>query len=175
VNLQPAFDTCPRGLIETVLTPRRLHALRSVGLGVLRYGLVFVLVLLGGFKFFAFEAEAIKPFIEHSPFMSWLYALFSPRMASALLGVFEITTGLLIATRHWSPRTSGAASLVASGMFLATVSFLFTTPGVLKPSSYVGGFLMKDLFLLGAAIYTGAEALLASHSNPGTLAVAAET
>src|SRR4051794_37256952 len=90
-SLQPAFNTCKRGPIETVLTPRRLHALQSIGLGVLRYGLVFVLVLLGSFKFFAFEAHAIEPFIEHSPFMSWLYALFSPRMASALLGVFEIT------------------------------------------------------------------------------------
>lgn len=141
-----------------------LLKLRAVGLGILRYGLVFVLVLWGGFKFFEFEAEAIRPFIEHSPLLSWLYGVFGIRKTSALLGVFEVATGLLIAVRRWFPRTSGLASLASSGIFLVTLSFLFTTPGVLKPPSETGGFLMKDLFLLGAALYTAAEALLASST-----------
>jgi uncharacterized membrane protein YkgB len=158
---------CPRSPTETVLTTRRLRGLRTIGLGVLRYGLVFVLLLLGGFKFFAFEANAIKPLIEHSPFMSWLYVLLGSRMGSAVLGVIEITIGVLIAMRRWSPRTSGIASLAASGIFVTTISFLFTTPGVLAPTSWIGGFLMKDLLLLGAAIHTAAEALLASLSKPG--------
>jgi hypothetical protein len=33
----------------------------------------------------------------------------------------------------------------------------------LAPGSDVGGFLMKDIILLGAAIFTAGEALLASN------------
>jgi uncharacterized membrane protein YkgB len=51
---------------------------------------------------------------------------------------------------------------MASGMFLVTLSFLITTPNVFAPSSPWGGFLMKDLILLGAALSTAAEALRAS-------------
>ncbi len=146
---------------EITASHGHLLKLRSVGLGILRYGLAFTLVLWGGFKFFEFEAEAIRPFIEHSPLLSWLYGVFGTRGTSALFGVLEVSAGLLIAVRPWSPRTSGLASLASSGMFLVTLSFLFTTPGVLRPASETGGFLMKDLFLLGAALYTAAEALLA--------------
>lgn len=44
-------------------------------------------------------------------------------------------------------------------MFVVTLSFLFTTPGVFEPTSPWGGFLMKDIILLGAALFTAAEAL----------------
>ena len=67
--------------------------------------------------------------------------------------------GVLIATRRWFPRVSGYASLVASSMFVVTLSFLVTTPDVFQPSSPWGGFLMKDIMFLGAALLTGAEAL----------------
>ena len=146
------------------LTPARLLRLQRLGLWILRYGLVFLLVFWGAFKFTAFEAEGIKPLVQHSPFLSWLYALFSVRGASMVFGVFEVGAGLLIATRRWLPTASGFASLAAAGMFVITLSFLFTTPGVLEPTSDTGGFLMKDLLLLGAALFTGAEALLADHS-----------
>jgi len=48
--------------------------------------------------------------------------------------------------------------------FLTTVSFLFTTPGVIDHSHVVpllgelGAFLIKDLALLGCAVWTAAEA-----------------
>lgn len=154
-------------------TEARLHLLQAVALGLLRYGLAFIVLLYGTFKFFAFEAEEIKPLIEYSPLMSWLYAVFSVRTTSTLLGIFEVGVGLLIAARRWAPRLSGLASLAASGMFLVTLSFLVTTPGVLEPTSPVGGFLMKDLMLLGAALFTAAEALLAATgSRPAPAPVA---
>jgi uncharacterized membrane protein YkgB len=144
----------------------RLRLLQRAGLGVLRYGLVFFLLLWGGLKFAAFEAEAIRPLIEHSPLMSWLYTLFSVRTASALIGMVEVASALLIATRRWWPRASGLGSLIASGIFVGTLSFLVTTPGVLGPGSETGGFLMKDLMLLGAALFTASEALLAAEGQP---------
>jgi reactive chlorine resistance protein C len=145
--------------------PARARALQRAGLAVLRYGLVLLLVMWGAFKFTAFEAEGIRPLVSNSPILSWLYALFGARTVSALFGVFEIATGLLIATRRWLPRASGLASVAASAMFVITLSFLFTTPGVLAPDNPAGGFLMKDILLLGAALSTAGEALVAHDSR----------
>ena len=144
---------------------KRVETLASVGLGVLRYGLVFLLLLWGSFKFSAFEAEGIKPLVEHSPFLSWLYPLLGVRGASDFIGVTEVSTGVLIAMRRWLPRVSAYGSLSASFIFVPTLSFLFTTRGVLAPTNPNGGFLMKDILLLSAALYTAAEALKASSET----------
>ena len=138
---------------------RSVQALASAGLWVLRYGLVFFLLTFGGFKFFAFEAEGIRPLVANSPVLAWLYPISGVRGTSALFGVFEVTTGLLIAQRRWFPRASGYGSLAASGMFVLTLSFLLTTPGALSPMSPVNGFLLKDIMFFGASLFTCAEAL----------------
>jgi len=150
-----------------IVTPTRVTSsearlaelLSRVGVWILRYGLVFLLLMWGAFKFAAFEAEAIKPLVENSPFLGWLYGVFGVRGTSALIGVFEVTAGVLIAARRWLPRVSGYASLAAAGMFVVTLSFLFTTPDAFAPTSPYGGFLIKDVMLLGAALFTAAEAL----------------
>ena len=138
-----------------------IRRLQPLGTGVLRYGLVGLLFFWGGLKFTQFEAEAIQPLLAHSPLMSWMLAVFDVRAASAIIGVIEIIFAFGILTRRFWPRVSGLASLGASGMFLVTLSFLFSTPGVLDPMSPAFGFLVKDLILLGAALYTAGEALQA--------------
>ena len=52
----------------------------------------------------------------------------------------------------------GSGSLAAGGMFLVTLSFLFNTPNVGESAP----FLLKDLTLLGAAVWTAGEAIAAS-------------
>ena len=136
-----------------------IRKLQPLGTGVLRYGLVCLLLFWGGLKFTQFEAEAIQPLLAYSPLMSWMLAVFEVRTASAIIGVTEIILALGILTRRLWPRVSGLASLGVSGMFLVTLSFLFSTPGVLDPMSPAFGFLVKDLILLGAALYTAGEAL----------------
>ena len=101
----------------------------------------------------------LQPLLAYSPLLSWMLAVFEVRTASAVIGVVEIILALGILTRRLWPRISGLASLGASGMFLVTLSFLFSTPGVLDPMSPAFGFLVKDLILLGAALYTAGEAL----------------
>lgn len=145
--------------------PAYVRLIGTAGLILLRYGLVFFLVLYGTFKFFAFEANGIQPLVSNSPFLSWLYPLFGLRGTSSLIGVIELATALLIAFRPWRPRLSGYGSLAASGIFLTTLSFLFSTPGAISPASPINGFLLKDLLLLGAALYTAAEALNASREE----------
>jgi uncharacterized membrane protein YkgB len=42
----------------------------ALGLLTVRYGLVLILFWIGAMKFTAFEAEAIRPLIETSPFIN---------------------------------------------------------------------------------------------------------
>ena len=153
----------PRSRLAVVLTARRISFLRTAGFRVLRYGLVFLLLAGGAAKFAELEAEGIRPFIANSPLMSWMYAFLSVRAASEVIGVIEIALGLGILLRRWLPRLSGIASLAAAGMFVVTFSFFFTTPGAMATGSDVGGFLMKDLILLGAALAIAAEALASAE------------
>ena len=58
---------------------------------VLRGGVIALLTMWGAFKFTAFEAQAIRPLVEHSPFLSWLYPVLGIRGTSGLIGVVELT------------------------------------------------------------------------------------
>lgn len=132
---------------------------------VLRWGLVLVLLWFGAFKFTAAEAEGIRPLVSHSPFMSWLYSVMDARGVSRLIGTSEILAALLLALHPLRPRLSALGSLLAVGIFATTLSFLATTPGAfanvegLVVPSATGSFLIKDLFLFGAALATLGEAL----------------
>lgn len=144
--------------------------IESFGGQIVRYGLVIVLLWIGGMKFTAYEAEGITVFVANSPFMSWVYKIFSIGQFSALLGGVEILTALLIAARPVSARLSAIGSALAVGMFLTTLGFLLTTPGVIETSlgfpalSVVPGqFLIKDVVLLGAALWSAGESLTAMN------------
>jgi uncharacterized membrane protein YkgB len=138
----------------------------AVGRGLARYGLVVVVAWIGLMKFTAYEAEGISPFVANSPLMSWIYGIISVRGFSAVLGIIEVAIALLIALRFVSPRASALGSALAVGMFLTTLSFLVTTPGVWEPSAggfpalsaIPGQFLIKDLALLGISLWTFGEA-----------------
>lgn len=132
---------------------------------ILRYGLALLVLWFGVFKFNPTEAQAIQPLLANSPFLSWLYALTDVRGASRIIGVTEIVIALLIAARPFSVRAAAIGGIGATMMFLTTVSFLATTPGswgvvdgLVVPTG-AGGFLIKDLILLGAALSITAEAL----------------
>ena len=145
----------------------------AVGSGLARYGLAVVVGWIGLMKFTTYEAEGIRPFVANSPLMSWVYGLVSVPGFSAMLGVVEVTIALLIAARPFSPRVSALGSALAVGMFLTTLSFLVTTPGVWEPS--LGGFpalsafpgqaLIKDLALLGISLWTLGEAWQVSEQR----------
>ena len=142
--------------------PRRADTLHRAAALVLRYSLVFFLLLWGSFKFFEFEAVAIRPLVENSPLLGWMYGVFGLRGTSALFGLVEVPVAVLIVLYTRLPRASGYASLAAAGMFLVTLSFLFTTPNGF--SGPLSGFLMKDAVLLGAALFTAAESFGLSHT-----------
>src|SRR3954451_2389245 len=145
----------------------------AVGRELTRYGLVVVVGWIGLMKFTTYEAEGIRPVVAHSPLMSWVYGLISVPGFSAMLGVVEVIIALLIAARPFSPRVSALGSALAVGMFLTTLSFLVTTPGVWEPglgglpplSAVPGQFLIKDLALLGISLWTLGEAWRVSEQR----------
>jgi uncharacterized membrane protein YkgB len=138
--------------------------LENVGIHVSRYGLVATLLLIGVLKFTTGEAQGIQSLVASSPLMFWLYKVFSLQAVSNLIGVIEIAIAVLIALRPFSARLSFVGSIGAIITFLLTVSFLFSTPGAFQFSHGVpllgdaGQFLIKDVVLLGASIFTAAEA-----------------
>ncbi len=156
--------------MEHARNPDLGRTLEDVGAKIIRYGLVVILLWVGALKFTAYEAEGIQGLIANSPFMSWMYSVMSVRSASMLIGTVEIIAGLMIAARSFAPKISAIGSIIAIGIFLVTLHFLLTTPGVWQPgygfpfpSPMPGQFIAKDLALLGIAVWSAGEALRAAN------------
>ncbi len=152
--------------------PRTNRNLYTVEAMLLRYGLALIFLWIGGMKFTAYEAQGIRPVAENSPLMSWLLAVLSTQAFSNLLGVVEIATGVLLALRPLSALAAAIGSGMAIATFLTTLSFLFTTPGWERSlggfpalSALPGQFLLKDVVLLGAAVWSLREALAALRTS----------
>jgi uncharacterized membrane protein YkgB len=139
---------------------------------VSRYGLVVVLAWIGFGKYAKMEARVL---IEHSSLMAWMYDVLSVGAVAKALGTAEITAAVLIALRPLWPKASAVGSAMAVVLFLGTLSFLFTTPGLVVAhydgipvlGAQPGQFLLKDLVLIGVALWSLGDALGASR-KPGT-------
>ncbi len=124
---------------------------------------------IGLLKFTAAEAEGIAPFVSNSPFVGWTYGLMSHQALSNILGSVEIVVASLITMRFVSPKLSAIGGFLATGMFLTTLSFIFSTPGaisgvifgVVPELSVPGQFLLKDTVLLGVALQILTESIAA--------------
>lgn len=168
----PAASTCrsysklatSRPLMETLAKLALSANFEALGLLTLRYGLVLILFWIGAMKFTAFEAAAIQPLIDTSPLINWLYRVFDVQSLSNLLGMTEITASIMIALGPYSAKLAALGSAFSILIFLTTFSFLFSLPGW-EPSlggfpalSSAGGFLLKDICLLGIALWSLGEA-----------------
>lgn len=146
----------------------RWDYLTKTGQTISRYGLVIVLAWIGFGKYVKMESRVL---IEHSPLMSWVYHFLSVHAVAAALGTAEIVAAVLIAVRPFWPKVSAAGSAIAVVLFLGTLSFLITTPGVVAThagaipvlGAQPGQFLLKDLVLIGVAVWTLGDSLAAAH------------
>ena len=149
------------------------HPVATAGRQLVRYGLVVVIAWIGALKYTSYEAAAIQPLIAHSPVFSWLYSIFSVRAFAAVLGTAEIIAALLIAIRPLAPRLSVIGSAMGVLLFLSTLSFLFTTPGATAAGGFPvlsvlpGQFLLKDLVLVSASLWTLGDSLGAASGWRG--------
>ncbi len=159
-------DGAARGDAFVVTPVSPLTQLERTAAMLLRLSLVLVFLVFGAQKFTLVEAEGIAPLVSNSPLSSWLNA-FGTLGASRVVGSCELTFGALLAFGLWRPGSLpaivGAAG--SSVTYLATLSFLLTTPGVFAPgqapilSGDVGLFLLKDIVLLAASLVLLAQGL----------------
>lgn len=134
------------------------------------YGAYFALALIyfwfGGMKFTHYEAQGLVPLVSNSPLLGWVYDIFSVDVFSRLLGVLEISIGALIAGRLLSPKLSLIGGALSAGLFFTTLTFMFSTPGVVEPglgfpaiTVAPGQFLLKDIGLLAASVFVAGHSL----------------
>jgi uncharacterized membrane protein YkgB len=154
---------------ETIADAAEVHGLRKIyakaasldriGLGLLRLGLVVVLVWIGGLKFARYEADGIVPLVANSPLMSFFYHHPAPEYRPYMnregelipshrdwhetngtypfaygLGVVIVSIGILIALHPVLPQVAAAGSFLLILMALTTLSFLITTPEAWVPA-----------------------------------------
>lgn len=138
---------------------------------LVRASLVLVFLAFGYVKFFPFEVEGVAPLIKAHPLLSWTVP-FGLQFGSRFLGVFEIATGLLLATRPWSPRASALGGLLGMATFFTTVTLFLFLPGVWEASaggfpaiSGTGGFLLKDVVLFAASYLCLTDSLEAARRS----------
>lgn len=152
--------------VQTPSTP----GFKIMALGI--YGAYFALAIIyfwfGAMKFTHYEAVGLVPLVSNSPFLGWVYDIFSVDTFSSLLGVLEVSIGALIAGRLLSPKLSLIGGALSAGLFFTTLSFMFSTPGVIEPglgfpaiSVAPGQFLLKDIGLLAASIFVAGHSLMA--------------
>ena len=153
---------------ETVFQPANVldsARILRIGLHIARAGLALCLLFIGLAKFTPEEAQGIQPLVSHSPFMGWMYSVWSLQTVSNLIGTTELVIMVLLVAGIWSSRASLAGSVGAVLTFLATISFLFSTPGAIvfghgfPALDATGQFLIKDVVLLGASVVLMGEAL----------------
>ena len=154
---------------STVQTPAqfrlsRAHRIEAAGAGIVQWSIVLLLLFFGALKWTAAEADASAPFIVNSPALRWIGLVLGRQGASEFIGVLELAIAILIALRRWAPRLAMVGGFLGTVMFLTTLSFIVTTPGIGDGAA----FLLKDLTLLGGALWTAGAAWVAvERQTPG--------
>ncbi|WP_166922582.1 DUF417 family protein [Flavobacterium poyangense] len=109
------------------------------------FGTVIILLWVGLFKFTAVEAGAIKELVENHFAMGWMYKVMSVQQVSNVIGIFEVVTAIGLALSFFNKKVAMYSGLASAVIFVTTLSFLFTTPGVFK---MVENFPVTDFFIL---------------------------
>ena len=146
-----------------VRTPRFYDSFTTPSIGALlvTYALALIFLWSGSLKFADYEAAGIAPLVMNSPLVGWWHQVFGIAGTSHMLGVYELLTGVLLATRPFVPRLASIGGAMATICFAITVTFLVTTPGVAQPgldnplalSPFPGQFLFKDIVLFAVSIW----------------------
>jgi uncharacterized membrane protein YkgB len=96
---------------------------------LIRSSMVIIFLFFGYQKWFAYEAQALIPYISHGPLIFWMYPVFGVRGATYFLGASEWLFGALLFD-GWAASAGGFPAM----------------------TEHVA-FLMKDLLFLTASFY----------------------
>ncbi|HEV7763781.1 MAG TPA: DUF417 family protein [Thermoanaerobaculia bacterium] len=164
--LTPASSAISSTALRCQLRRSRIvDGIAHAGLAIARYGVAIVLFEIGLLKFTSAEATGIGALVTSSPLLHWMYAVWSMQGTSNVIGAIEIVAAIGIALRPISARAAAVGSALAVCTFLVTLSFFLTAPGIWDASlgfPFLGGsgqFIVKDVVLLGAALWSLGDAL----------------
>ncbi|OCH03388.1 DUF417 family protein [Aliivibrio fischeri] len=138
----------------------------SLGYKVGVFGVVLTLLWIGIFKFTPTEAAAIEPLVANHPLMGWIYGFMSVQMVSNIIGVTEIVIAIGLIAGFFNPKIGYYSGILALLTFIATLSFLATTPNTWK---VVDGVLTTNFFLLKDIVFISVSLLVIEHNKPHLL------
>lgn len=163
-GLTPRVEYPPLSNANALLV-RGLETAEPLARTGLYLSLAIIYFWFGGMKFTGYEAQGLVPLVSNSPLLSWFYDVFSMRAFSIFLGFVEISIGLLVLAGLVRPFAGIFGGLLSFGLFVTTLSFMASTPGVFEPglgfpaiTVAPGQFLLKDLGLLAASLWISTDA-----------------
>src|SRR5947207_9778982 len=124
-----------------------------------RGSMVFVFLIFGYQKWFAYEAETLIPFISNGPLIFWMYPVFGVRGASWFLGASEWLFAALLFLGFWNKKAGVFGALGCLFAMIGTVTIIpFMPDGWDAAAGFPAmkgnvAFLMKDVVLLAASFY----------------------
>ena len=130
----------------------------------LRLGVVLIFLVFGYMKFLPYEAEGGQGIAEPYWLFGWMYPLLGVQGASNVIGVLEVSAGVLIALGGRFALAGLVGGLMGVATFLVTLSFFFTAPGIVEPGyafpalGGTGQFLAKDIGLLAICVFLALDA-----------------
>ncbi|MFP3598123.1 DUF417 family protein [Chryseobacterium sp. SIMBA_029] len=130
----------------------RNHPTYTLGYYISLAGASLILFWIGIFKFTPTEAAAIKPLIENHFLTFFVYQIADVQTVSNAIGVIEIIIAalLIFSVKFAFLRKYAAMGMI--GVFLVTLSYLFTTPGIWK---MVDGIPVTDFFIIKDVMFLG--------------------
>jgi uncharacterized membrane protein YkgB len=132
---------------------------RDLDYHFIRASMVLIFLAFGYQKWFAYEAQALIPYIRNGPLIFWMYPAFGIRGASWFLGIAEWLFGALLFLGFWNKRLGILGAIGSTVTFVMTVTIIPFMPNGWDPvagfPAMAGNvaFLMKDFVLLAASIY----------------------
>jgi uncharacterized membrane protein YkgB len=127
---------------------------------LIRASMVIIFLFFGYQKWFAYEAQALVPYISHGPLIFWMYPVFGARGATYFLGASEWLFGALLFAGFWNKKLGILGALGACFSFIATSTIIpfmpdgwATSAGGFPAMTEHVAFLMKDLLFLTASFY----------------------
>ncbi|MGR6834050.1 DUF417 family protein [Aliivibrio wodanis] len=143
-------------------TCKAISAETSLGYKIGVFGVVLTLLWIGIFKFTPTEAAAIEPLVANHPLMGWIYGFMSVQMVSNIIGLTEIVIAAGLIASFVNPKVGYYSGILALLTFIATLSFLATTPNAWK---VVDGVLTTNFFLLKDIVFISVSLLVIEHNK----------
>src|ERR1700740_3565526 len=91
---------------------------------LIRASMVIIFLFFGYQKWFAYEAQALLPYIGHGPLIFWMYPVFGIRGATYFLGIAEWLLGVFLLAGFWNKKLGILGALGSCFAFVATSTII---------------------------------------------------